>query len=956
MFTNKRKARLEIIKSATGSIGIGKFARGLLHDLSHRDSDDQDPVTVHTASMNAIHTVREVMANYTWTAQPKYRIGTKNVHVRHGQKELNDGVINVIGELRTPTSVRVTFDVPVQIHEGKMLEPSVMFIEGTPHIISQSAISNLIGNSTSFGIVAEKPTYSGRFAEKPRHQERKFNGLFSTASAKQALRDMIHTHGTKVACTDADDGDREVNEKLSVGSDVTLSKVVQLKTRGGGTVEIKKGTSGKVIRDMDGAGRELAIRLEDGKTIVVNTKFLKQGAGPVVPPPPVDVDMGDATPDETPVSGKTPGDTSTRSTFVDVKKKVSTPDRKKFLNKLHNTTMSDMASTFISDIDLLSYATSRMSKILLPKLVELKREALNDETFTEEKFVGELKNFILSHKNSKSDISDALAVSEKSGDEIKFMFLDEVIRNESKHGYNADSATKNKNVDDLREILDIVSKVLHPGGAKAFESSHVYNAIMSYAYTKYKSAMSKEYDTDKGFTPIDTRSVTRPLRFVIDGVRTVAEELQEKAITEKSTEHVHDITKMKELIQALAPYKHSGTPGKVHDVVDLAKNISDQPDGLMSGTTMGTQNTPSNKKIKGVPDGQLKQPGVSVVPGDLMGGPKNTGANIPNWEAPLTNFTVTPETKESKFNRVYTAQSKPDGKPQASYRIYSYTNNLFNTVKHSNVELPVLKEIANALLYAKKYFMTQKEPITVPQDELASDVYTKLEEAKSKIDESVPVYDDLDTLSRAIASIEGTEDDGTEKLKLYKAALRKQGEHILVQYENIVPSGIGSTLGKYSKEKDREVRVRFYAFQDLNVGGNKVVTPLGYEFSSVEKAAGACLNAYREEANKVHADTMAQNRSKNDIIKERKNEGARERMKQEEAERNRTGPSAVDVLRRNRKGNLQSTYKTIVASAIKEMTKKITDDNVKDIASAHDGDEDAINAAKAAQGAEKAGL
>jgi hypothetical protein len=202
MFKHNRQARKALygsLKSAAGSTRTAKLSWYLQR---HESGDSGKTVTAQSAPNESLQMVRELLSAYSWPQQPKlFYTGMRHTGARMGATEVGSAVITVTGEVRTPIGVQLGFDVPVEIRDGQMLEPSVMLVNGHVAVISQSAIDNLINNNSTFADQPLRGMYQAPMdgvdnQESPRIP-RRTPGMFHMSSKQSALRDFIRTRGHK---------------------------------------------------------------------------------------------------------------------------------------------------------------------------------------------------------------------------------------------------------------------------------------------------------------------------------------------------------------------------------------------------------------------------------------------------------------------------------------------------------------------------------------------------------------------------------------------------------------------------------------------------------------------------------------------------------------------------------------------------------------------------------------
>ena len=203
MFEKNRKQRLELFKQIKGATHNTRTAR-LSWNMQESQDAHESVVTASTAGFEAVKLVRDLMSQYVWPTAPKLSYtGMRHTSVRLDQEEVDSGVITVTGELRSPLGVKVSFDVPIEIRAGRLLEPSIMVFGGQPRVISQSTIDTVIRDNNTYMDTQPRSMYGAPFdkveakSRKPFHQERRSPGLFAVAGKTAALREFIRTRGMK---------------------------------------------------------------------------------------------------------------------------------------------------------------------------------------------------------------------------------------------------------------------------------------------------------------------------------------------------------------------------------------------------------------------------------------------------------------------------------------------------------------------------------------------------------------------------------------------------------------------------------------------------------------------------------------------------------------------------------------------------------------------------------------
>jgi hypothetical protein len=151
-----REARRQARLQKTAGIS-GAFRDSFATKYAGRD----ERLTTQNAGLMAVAMARELFDNYRLPTQPKLSYsGLRNGKTARNSSKLQDGVITVHASFRTFSNVVVDLDVPFEIHEGKLLEPSVVIHNGAPRIIAQSTFDHIVENNTAFDTLPVREMYS----------------------------------------------------------------------------------------------------------------------------------------------------------------------------------------------------------------------------------------------------------------------------------------------------------------------------------------------------------------------------------------------------------------------------------------------------------------------------------------------------------------------------------------------------------------------------------------------------------------------------------------------------------------------------------------------------------------------------------------------------------------------------------------------------------------------------
>jgi len=105
----------------------------------------QRPERIRKANVNieVMAFLNDFLTNYDVNAQYDIKFNQlKNASIEDGFIEQGDIDVDII--FRTYSGVKVRASLTVPIRDNKLVEPSVLFIEGNVHIISQTVLDNII--------------------------------------------------------------------------------------------------------------------------------------------------------------------------------------------------------------------------------------------------------------------------------------------------------------------------------------------------------------------------------------------------------------------------------------------------------------------------------------------------------------------------------------------------------------------------------------------------------------------------------------------------------------------------------------------------------------------------------------------------------------------------------------------------------------------------------------------
>lgn len=157
-------------------------------------------LTTQNAGQHAVSMARDLLNNFRMPSFPKLSYsGIRNARTAQSSSKLEDGVVTIFAEIRTISGVNVGFDIPMEIRDGELMEPSVVVVDGAPRIIAQSTFDDLVERSTMYDLPPVREMYSAPVQQNQaaeaygnRTKMKRVNtGLFSLGAARQALKDAV---------------------------------------------------------------------------------------------------------------------------------------------------------------------------------------------------------------------------------------------------------------------------------------------------------------------------------------------------------------------------------------------------------------------------------------------------------------------------------------------------------------------------------------------------------------------------------------------------------------------------------------------------------------------------------------------------------------------------------------------------------------------------------------------
>lgn len=156
-------------------------------------------LTTQNAGPKALELVRDIFDNYTLPSRPKFGYSQIRSARHASNNKVEAGVITISASFMTRTGVNVNIDVPVEIRDGEMLEPSVVVYNGAPRVIAQSTFDSLTERNSTYEDEPLRKMYGPPMTkqhnqiaiENRRRNVRVNRGLFASDESKSTLRDIV---------------------------------------------------------------------------------------------------------------------------------------------------------------------------------------------------------------------------------------------------------------------------------------------------------------------------------------------------------------------------------------------------------------------------------------------------------------------------------------------------------------------------------------------------------------------------------------------------------------------------------------------------------------------------------------------------------------------------------------------------------------------------------------------
>jgi len=163
-------------------------------------AEKKSKLTTQNVGGHALTLVREMLGSYSLPRSPELSYsGCRHTRLAEKGDAIKDGVITIHASFKTNSGVNVAFEVPVEINDGELLEPSVIVHGGAPRIIAQSTFDNISTNNTIYDMVPVRDMYAApmehsvaadMYANRIKHQ-RASEGMFRQSENRNLIKKAL---------------------------------------------------------------------------------------------------------------------------------------------------------------------------------------------------------------------------------------------------------------------------------------------------------------------------------------------------------------------------------------------------------------------------------------------------------------------------------------------------------------------------------------------------------------------------------------------------------------------------------------------------------------------------------------------------------------------------------------------------------------------------------------------
>lgn len=275
-------------------------------------------ITSQNAGLHAVALVSDMLSNYRLPHTPKLSYsGLKKAKTATSSSKIEDGVVTIHADFKTTSGVGVGIDIPVEIRHGELMEPSIIVHDGAPRVVAQSTFDDIVTRNSLmeelpvrdlFAAPMDPETAKKLYKDRiklVRPQEHMFKLQSARDNLRAAMNGTLHVAESDTGYYDTavtehseemdeenhpkrhpedrnqqdldwrDPAERYEQHDIKPGDELTLKHPFTYKDRGGGKMDLPKGTKCKVLRDHAGDNKSFVVQFEGGAQSVIDRHFLK---------------------------------------------------------------------------------------------------------------------------------------------------------------------------------------------------------------------------------------------------------------------------------------------------------------------------------------------------------------------------------------------------------------------------------------------------------------------------------------------------------------------------------------------------------------------------------------------------------------------------------------------------------------------------------------------------------
>lgn len=112
------------------------------------DEDYFEDLTDKNIYHKAISFLHEFLSNYDLNGRASIKFDNlKNASFKEGGK-VTKGDVNTTLQIKTISGVKLNAEIVIPVREGKLIEPSIIFLDGNPRIIAQTTFDEIVKSGT----------------------------------------------------------------------------------------------------------------------------------------------------------------------------------------------------------------------------------------------------------------------------------------------------------------------------------------------------------------------------------------------------------------------------------------------------------------------------------------------------------------------------------------------------------------------------------------------------------------------------------------------------------------------------------------------------------------------------------------------------------------------------------------------------------------------------------------